>query len=170
MQRLILVIGILALVVGTVLYIKSKAPSPGVVGGGKPPAGKKNNLQDVDCKAHGAAGNGPSGKVVIAVNATNGIDFPDEGVFACTGEKVSWQATSGVKSMDIYFPSAQEWPFKGKFVSDLSGTSANPTDEQEVATIPAGYRMKAFKYRIHVETDHGPIVPDLDPHFIPMGP
>src|SRR5579859_2210425 len=130
MQRLILVIGILALVVGTVLYVKSRKPAvPMVVGDGGSgdgkAAGKKNKIAEVDCKTHGAYGNGPAGTAVITVNATDGVALADEGVFVCVGEKVYWEAGAGVQSIDVYFAQA-DWPFDpSSFVSPLHGSTGS---------------------------------------------
>jgi len=158
MRRLILVIVILALAVIALLYVRSAKLVPTA-------ATKKNNLADVDCKKHDPS---YSGKTPIVTNSNDGIAPADEAVFVCTGEKVHWEAGPGVASLDIFFPSAQEWPFKGPFVAKLSGGPNKHTDEQEVADPPPGYRIKAFKYQIHVVTGARTI--DLDPHVIPMGP
>lgn len=160
MQRLVLVIGILALAVGTILFVKSRT---GVAPGGS--KAKKNNLADIQCLS---ATEGPSypGHTDIPVNAQNGISIEYEAVFACAGEKVRWIAGSGVRKIEVSFPSANEWPFVDPFKSPIP-MHGNQTDDQTVGRIDPKFRMRAFKYKVHVETSGTP-VPDLDPHFIPM--
>jgi hypothetical protein len=160
MQRLILVIGILALVVAAVLYVKSAGLVPKV-------GTKKNNLVDEQCLLK-SEGTSYPGHTDIPVNSQDGISYDNEAIFVCPGEKVRWVAGSGVTSIDVYFASATEWPFTDPFTSPLSMTG-NHTMDQTVGPIDPKFRIRPFKYRIHVGTPGAPI-PDLDPHIIPMGP
>src|SRR5436305_15270042 len=131
MQRLMLVIGILALIVGTVLYVKSR--NAGIIPHPFPGAGgKKNNLEDVDCKTNGASGDGPARTAVIKVNSSEGIERKNEGVFVCTGEMVYWEVKAGshVQSFDVVFTKAN-WPFDpNSFTSPLHGVAGTPTTSQ----------------------------------------
>lgn len=134
--------------------------------------GKKNNLADVDCKTHGASGNGNAGKAEIDVNSTDPVAIADEGVFVCTGEKVFWQAGPHVTSIDVSFAKT-DWPFDpSSYTATLHASAGGSTTEQVVASLPPGppnYRMKPSKYTIVVKTDSGATL-NLDPHIIPMGP
>ena len=163
MRRLILVIGILALVVVAVLYLKSVGFLPKAVTGAK-----KNNLVDEQCLLK-SQGTSYPGHTDIPVNSQDGISYDNEAIFVCPGEKLRWVAGSGVTSIDVYFASATEWPFTDPFTSPLSMTTGNHTMDQTVGSIDPKFRIRPFKYRIHVGTQGAP-VPDLDPHVIPMGP
>jgi hypothetical protein len=160
MQRLVLVIGILALAVGTILFVKSRT---GFAPGGS--KAKKNNLADIQCLSVTQGASYP-GHTDIPVNAQNGISIEYEAVFACAGEKVRWVAGTGVTAIEVSFPSANEWPFVDNFTSPIP-MHGNHTDDQTVKGIDPKFRMRAFKYKVHVETTGSP-VPDLDPHFMPM--
>jgi hypothetical protein len=126
---------------------------------------KKNNLVDVQCLIK-SMGTSYPGHTDIPVNAQDGISYENEAIFVCSGEKVRWVAGPGVTSIDVYFPSATEWPFTDPFTSPLSLTG-NHTTDQTVAPIQPKFRIQPFKYGIHVGTTGTPI-PDLDPHVIPM--
>jgi len=125
-----------------------------------------NNLHYVDCRKHDAD---YSGVTTITVNATEGISVEDEAIFVCSGEKIQWAAGPGVKTLEIYFTKGKEWPFKDKYASKLSGDDQHPTAGEEIADLPAQYRMKAYEYRIHVVTTANAKI-DLDPHVISLGP
>lgn len=124
---------------------------------------KANNLHDVDCKKHDA--NYP-GQTEILVNAESGIAPEDEVIFVCKGEQLHWKAGAGVQALEVSFLN-NEWPFKQPFEAKLSGNSKDPTPDREVGVLPANFRAKTYKYKIHVVTGSGVI--DLDPHIIPMG-
>lgn len=125
-----------------------------------------NNLRNVDCRKHDLD---YPGVTTINVNAADGISADDEAIFVCSGEKLQWVAGTGVKSIEIFFPKAKEWPFKDKFVKKLAGDDQHPTANQVVNDLPADHRMKAYKYRIHIVTTANVKI-DLDPHVIPVGP
>jgi hypothetical protein len=158
-KNVLLVILAVCVIVLAVLYVKSRGLA--VVPATR---AKKNNLTDIDCNLHGG-----NKRTAITANYNDGISYSDEAVFVCTGEKLRWEAGTGVTHLDVYFPSAQEWPFSDPFVAKLSADPQNPTPDLTVTDPPAGYRVKAFKYSIDVSTQSGNI-PRLDPHVIPMGP
>jgi hypothetical protein len=164
-KNVLLVILIACVIVLAVLLVKSRGLAGGGAGGGGGAAGaRKNNLVDIDCNLH--LGIGPT---KIVTNSTDGIKYPDdEGVFVCPGEKVRWDAGTGVTRADISF-SVQEWPFVDTYQANLTAVPGTPTMELTVKSLPAGYRLKAYKYTIDVTTPAGKL-PPLDPHVIPIGP
>jgi hypothetical protein len=126
---------------------------------------KTNNLRNVDCNKHNS---NFSGTTAIVVNASDAIKLEDEMVFVCAGEKVRWEAGSGVTSIDVQFPSSA-WPFTQPFENNpLHGDGQTPTPAREVGPLLPSTRANAFKYQIHVVANGNPI--NLDPHIIRMGP
>jgi|GEM_PF-2626834 len=163
MQRLVLVIGILALVVGVVFYVKSR---PDLLRG--PDRSKKNNLVEIACLPK-IQGTSYPGHTDIRVDAQQGISVEYEAVFLCAGEKIRWVAEAGVSSFEVSFPSGNpnEWPFTDTFSSPIP-VHGNHTDDQTVRAIDPKFRLQPFKYKIHVVTAGSPGTIDLDPHVMPM--
>jgi hypothetical protein len=155
MRRLAIGAGILGLLAIIILFFRKGEQTT-----------KKNNLVDVQCLSKSTGASYP-GHTDIPVNAQDGINYENEAVFVCRGEKVRWVAGPGVTSIDVYFPSVTEWPFIDSFTSPLSMTNGNHTKDQTIGPIDPKFRIKPFKYRIHVGTTGTPIQ-DLDPHVIPM--
>lgn len=168
MKNVILAILAIAVVVLAVLYVRAVERQPKAF---PHPIGKNNNLGEVDCKTHGALGDGPDKNTAsIKVSATDPPVSPAyEGVFVCTGETVYWEAQPHVTSIDVTFQQA-DWPFDPGNFKVLHADAGGKTDAQTVQNIDTTkYRIKPVKYTIVVKDDQGG-THSLDPHVIPMGP